>query len=631
MLSRPTPRYAIIAIVLLWVIWALWPTLQFSTLSAEDKELRHTEGTLERLEERTIRLGLDLQGGIHLVLEVDIPTLVRNLAENPDDRLEQILSRTTAEMQASGDDFFDVFERQVAASNLRLIRYFSNYGTKVPDIIAALREEAEDAVNRAREIIANRVDQYGVSEPTIQKAGRRRIIIELAGIQDPAQARELIQSTALLEFYLLHDTTMARDVMLDIDEALKTAGLAGRLEPEDTTTAAIAPTDTTTQPTGLETVLGAEPDTAEEELDILTIADETLEERPFSGYVNAFGDNFVVPARYQYAVESLLERPEVQAAIPEDGRFLWSNRTDPLPRSGLDEDFYTLYYVYHDPGLTGGVITEAQAAIGALGSRAANQPVVNLNMNSEGARIWARLTGANVGRRLAIVLDKRVYLAPEIISKIPDGRTVIEGMDNMEEAKLTAIVLRAGSLPAPVSIIEERTVGPSLGQDSIQMGIRAMLIGGGLVIVFMLIYYRFAGLVATLALLVNLVVVLAALASLRATLTLPGIAGLILTVGMAVDANVLIFERIREELDRGKTIRPAIEAGYSRATITIIDANVTTLIAALVMFQFGTGPIKGFAVTLMFGIVASMFTAIFMTRTIFMSVTQNPKVQTLSI
>ena len=624
-MKRPSLRFAIIGIVFLWVIWAIWPTIEYSTLSDEEKDTRRSEGTLADLEHRIINLGLDLQGGIHLVLEVDIPTLVRTLAENKDARFEQVMARTTEEVLSTDADFFSVFTRQSEGANLRLIRYYSSYGTKVPDIITALRSEADDAVSRALEIIRNRVDQFGVSEPTIQKAGGRRIIIELAGIQDPAQARNLIQSTALLEFNLLQDLSVARDVMLKIDEALASSGAPEELAAGDT---AAAPTDTLED--ALAAVLGGSDDTAAVPGGI-TVSREVLGEHPFTGYIHAAGNDLVVPARYRYTIESLLALPKVQTAIPNDGIFLWSNRAETLPVTGTNEEFYTLYYLYREPGLTGGVITEAKANIGAMGSTAANQPVVNVAMNSDGARTWARLTGANVGRRVALVLDKKVHMAPVIRTKIPGGQTVIEGMESMDEAKLIAIVLRAGSLPAPVDIIEERSIGPSLGQDSIKHGINAALIGGLLVIGFMVFYYKGSGLIATLALSINILVVLAALASLRATLTLPGIAGLILTVGMAVDANVLIFERIREELDKGKSIRAAIDSGYGRATITIIDANVTTILAALVLFQFGTGPIKGFAVTLFWGILASMFTAIFMTRTIFMALTKSPKVKTLSI
>ncbi len=625
MLKRPAPRFAIVTIIFLWVIWALLPTLEYRGLSDQEMDQRRTEGTLADLERRIINLGLDLQGGIHLVLEVDIPTLVRTLAQNRDSRLEEVLSQTAAEVQTTDADFFDALERNVQAHNLRLIRYFSTYGTKAPDIIAALRLEADDAVSRALEIIRNRVDEFGVSEPTIQKSGHRRIIVELAGIKDPERARDLIQNTALLEFNLVQDVTVIQDVILKIDELLQAAGRPTEAASNDVSPETGAVTDE-----GLAAILGVGPDTTQP-LDASILPGEILGEHPFTGYIHAHGSDLVVPARYRYAVETMLSRPDVMANIPNDGAFLWSNRAETIPSTGSDEEFYTLYYLYREPGLTGGVVTEAKANIGGLGSSSSNQPVVNLAMNNEGAKIWARLTGANIGRRVALVLDKKVHMAPVIRGKIPGGSTVIEGLESMDEAKLIAIVLRAGSLPAPVTIIEERSVGPSLGQDSIEKGVRAALIGGLLVIAFIMVYYKGSGLIATLALAFNVLVVLAALASLRATLTLPGIAGLILTVGMAVDANVLIFERIREELDRGKSIRAAIDSGYSRATITIIDANVTTILAALVLFQFGTGPIKGFAITLFWGILASMFTAIFMTRTIFMAFTQSPKVKTLSI
>jgi preprotein translocase subunit SecD len=474
------------------------------------------------------------------------------------------------------------------------------------------------------------VDEFGVSEPNIQRTSGRRIIVELAGIKDPEQARNLIQNTALLEFNLLQDLAIGRDVMLKIDDALLKSGISPDLLAEgDTAGTTPAPTDTAEA--ALSAILGGQDTVASPADQGVIVSEEILAEHPFTGYVQSTGRDLVVPAKYRYAVESLLERPEVRAAIPNDGIFLWSNRAESIPGLGTNEAFYTLYYLYREPGLTGGVITQAKANIGAMGSSAANQPVVNVSMNNEGSRAWARLSGANIGKRVAIVLDKNVFLAPVFRTKIPDGQTVIEGMESMDVAKLIAIVLRAGSLPAPVDIIEERSVGPSLGQDSISNGINAMIIGGLLVIAFIVFYYKGSGLLATLALVFNILVVLAALASLRATLTLPGIAGLILTVGMAVDANVLIFERIREELDKGKSIRAAIDSGYGRATITIIDANVTTILAALVLFQFGTGPLKGFAITLFWGILASMFTAIFMTRTIFIALTQSPKVKTLSI
>ena len=628
MLNRPAPRFFLIGLVLLWVIWRLLPTLEYRALSPEDKEERRIAGTLADLEHKIINLGLDLQGGIHLVLEVDIPTLLRTLADNRDSRLEDLLARTEEEVQITGGDYFDLFAANVAAENLRLIRYYSSYGTKVPDIIQALEEEADDAVARSLEIIRNRVDEFGVSEPTIQKVGGRRIIVELAGIENPEQARGLIQNTALLEFNIVQDAGITGDVLLSIDELLKKSNLA-----LDEIVAAPA-TGTESAPEaddGLAAVLGGGTETPIAASGDPLISSEILRQRPFSGYIHLHGANLVVESRYRYAVDALLARPEVQAGIPADGLFLWSNRTEEIEGPGGTRHFYTLYYLDKEPGLTGGVITEARANIGGLGSTAANQPVVNVEMNKEGARTWARLTGANIGRRVALVLDKKVHMAPEIRNKISGGNTVIEGLDSMDEAKVIAIVLRAGSLPAPVTIIEERSVGPSLGQDSIERGVKAAAIGGLLVILFISFYYKRSGLIATLALVFNILIVLAALASMRANLTLPGIAGLILTVGMAVDANVLIFERIREELDKGKSIRAAIDSGYARATVTILDANITTGVAAVVLFQVGTGPVKGFAITLFWGIIASMFTAIFMTRTIMMARTQSGKLKELSI
>jgi preprotein translocase subunit SecD len=298
---------------------------------------------------------------------------------------------------------------------------------------------------------------------------------------------------------------------------------------------------------------------------------------------------------------------------------------------GTLEMMYSLFLVEDAAELTGGVVEEAKANLGSQGSTSAGQPIVNLTMNSDGARKWSIVTGSNVGRQVALVLDKKVHMAPNIREKISGGSTLIEGFADINEAKDIAIVLRAGALPAPVDIIEERVIGPSLGADSVRSGTLSIIIGLGLVLVFMLIYYRFSGLIADFALIWNIVLVLAVLASLQATLTLPGIAGLILTVGMSIDANVIIFERIREELRKGKTPKAAVKSGYDRALTTIIDANMTTVIAALVLWQFGTGPIKGFATVLFWGILISMFTAIFVTRTIFNSLTSRKGFTKLSI
>jgi SecD/SecF fusion protein len=327
-------------------------------------------------------------------------------------------------------------------------------------------------------------------------------------------------------------------------------------------------------------------------------------------------------------VDSLLSRLEVKALVPSDMELEWGSAY----HNYRGERVKKLYLLKKKPELTGAHLTDAKVTIGrGLDPEIANRPVVNMRLDRRGASIFSRVTGANIERLLAIVLDGNVYSAPRIKSKIPDGRAIITGIGRMTEAKDLAIVLKAGALPAPVNTIEERTVGPSLGEDSIRKGINAAIIGMILVVLFMVFYYKGAGLIADLALVLNLIFVMAALAGLRAALTLPGIAGIILTIGMAVDANVLIFERIREELRAGKTVRVAIDAGYSRAFRTILDANLTTFFTALILYLVGTGPVKGFGTTLMLGIASSMFTAIVVTRVIFDSLTAGREVARLSI
>jgi protein-export membrane protein SecD len=358
-----------------------------------------------------------------------------------------------------------------------------------------------------------------------------------------------------------------------------------------------------------------------------------VEDRPFSSLLRALGNDIGVPEKNIYIVKKILAMEDVQFKLDAaNGQFLLSDAPESFSNiDGGTEKMYRMFYLEGESELTGGVVEKASATIGGTGSSASGQSIVLLDMNSEGAKTWSRVTGGNIGRRVGIVLDKKVHMAPVIRSKISDGGTMIEGFANMDEAKDIAIVLRAGALPVPVDIIEERVVGPSLGADSIAKGTQSVLIGLALVLIFMIVYYRMFGLIADFALIWNIILVLAVLATLDATLTLPGIAAIILTVGMSIDSNVIIFERIREEQRKGKTPRAAIDAGYDRALTTIIDANVTTLVAALVLYQFGTGPIRGFATVLFWGIVISMFTAIFVTRTILNTLTERRGLKTLSI
>ncbi|HIF27353.1 MAG TPA: protein translocase subunit SecD [Candidatus Marinimicrobia bacterium] len=637
-----TPRYIIIGIVLAWALVTLWPSVKYQQLSSEDIEDMRESGTLETLENKIIKQGLDLKGGIYIVLEVDLPTLVTTLAINKDAKFERTVNDVRNILAENPQrKFFTVFTEKISENGLRLPRYYDvDYGAKAEDILNSIREQADDAINRVLEILQNRVDQFGVSEPTIQKQGNRRIIVELAGVQDSERARALLQSTAQLEFFLVKSPEVTNDILSQIDKAVKgdeeLEALAAAVGGEQAQTEDGELAVSNDQTISIRELFGEDGLSSEdaESGDTAVVVDQNIfQERPFSSMLRALGNNIAVPEKNLYAIKKIINKPEVQDKLSlGNGRFLFAPEAESFTtNTGLEEPLVYMYYLEHDADLTGGVIEEANATIGGQGSSAVGQPIVLLDMNSEGAQTWSRITGANIGRRIAIVLDKKVHMAPSIRTKITDGGTLIEGFANMDEAKDIAIVLRAGALPAPVKIIEERIVGPSLGADSVKAGTYSVLLGLALVLVFIPVYYKLSGLIADFALIWNILLVLAVLASLGATLTLPGIAALILTVGMSVDANVIIFERIREELRKGKTPRTAIDSGYARALTTIIDANVTTLVAALVLYQFGTGPIKGFATVLFWGIMISMFTAIFVTRTIFNSFTERRGLNKLSI
>ena len=617
-----TPKYIIIGIMLSWTVYALYPTWQFQNMSEEKKEELRSSGDLEQIESKIIRQGLDLRGGMYIVLEADIPTLVGNLADLKDERLASVIKKANEAAGESNTDFLTQFRQSAELDGIKLSRYYFELGSTLDQILISLEEEAEDAINRVLEILQNRVDQFGVSEPTIQKQGKHRIVVELAGIQDSKRARDLLQSTALLEFYLVKNPSITNEIITLLDNGLK----------KDSTFATNTEDMGNTETEG--TVNNEATNVSElfsNESDTLETVDQLFPDAPFSSLLTALPGDLAVEKKNLYALKNLLNSEKVQSILDKSGgQFLLSNSADDLA-TGTTEEFHRLYFIEKSPELTGGIVEEAKADLGSLGGGSAGQPVVSLTMNSEGSRTWSRVTGSNIGERIAIVLDNKVHMAPSIREKIPGGRTQIEGFSDINEAKDLAIILRAGALPAPVNIIEERIVGPSLGADSISQGTRAVIIGLLCVIVFMVIYYKMAGTIADFALIWNILLVLAILASLQATLTLPGIAGLILTVGMSIDANVIIFERIREELRKGKTPKAAIDSGYDRAITTIIDANVTTLIASLVLYQFGTGPIKGFATVLFWGILISMFTAVFITRTIFSTYISRRSLSTLSI
>ena len=584
-------------------IYSLWPTIKYQLLSDTEKN-NLPKDEVEYLEKNTIKQGLDLKGGIYIVLEVDLPQLVNNLAKNKDKKFDIFLNDLKDGYTNNSVDFFELFDSKATNQDLKLPRYFITYGKTKDQIIEQLQFEANDSINRIIEIIQNRVDQFGVSEPTIQKQGNDRVMIELAGIQDSERARGLLQSTALLELMIVKDVESTNTIIRQIDNLSSSENQIGIKSQNDNAT----------------------------NVGDLFSSDNEVNDLQFSSLLLGIGSDLAVDEENLEQLNSILSQDNVKQLLEATGsNFLFSNSSKTfLNDFGEEEEVYIIYHLANNAELTGGVIENAQVRLSQSGVTA-GQPIVQMEMSSTGSREWARITGANIKKRIAIVLDKKVHMAPVINSQIFGGATVIEGLDSVEEAEDIAIVLRAGALPVPVTIIDQKIVGPSLGADSVRQGTSSILIGLVLVILFIIFYYRMSGFIASFSLIWTLILLLGILALLQATLTLPGIAGLILTVGMSIDANVIIFERIREELRKGKTVRSAIDAGYQRAITTIVDANLTTGIAAGILYQYGTGPIKGFATVLFWGIVVSMFTAIIVTRFLFDFTTSRKNLEKLSI
>lgn len=596
-------------------------------------ELTKIDEKIAKMETKSIKLGLDLQGGTYLVYEIDLPQLMTNLAKETDRTLEEIISETVKRIQTNNLDFFDELRKVFHEKGIAMNRYFGRTRDSDDKIIDDLKKESQDAVERTLEVLRNRIDEFGVSEPSITKQGNQRIVVELAGIQDVNRAKKIIGTTALLEFQLEKDPDVVRSILDDINLAMKKkiAAEKGTAIPDSLTSTANENKIRKNTEVSLKDVFGEssivedKPENKSTTDSTVLVDQEVFQDRPFDALLANLGGSIAVPTKNVRAVERILNSPEIQDVIPDDSEFLLFAK----PTKISDQEYYRLIVVKKAPEITGSMIANASVQIGS--QIQAGQAVVAMELTGEGGKIFSRVTGANINKHMAIVLDGKVVSDPNIQERIPNGRASITGMANMDEAKDLAIVLRAGALPAPIEVIEERTVGPSLGQDSIQKGTYSAILGFVVVIIFMIIYYSLSGVVADIALLLNLIMIMAVLAGFHATLTLPGVAGIILTIGMAVDANVLIFERIREELKNGKTVRAAIDSGYGRAFITILDANVTTLLTALVLYQFGTGPIRGFALTLSIGIVISMFTAIVVTRVIYDYFTNRKTLSKLSI
>jgi preprotein translocase subunit SecD len=532
-----------------------------------------------------------------------------------------MLDQATKEAEANDEPVVDIMVKKLTEANIRISRYFGNVDEDDAKIISNLKDQTVDAVTRAEQILRNRIDQYGVSEPVIQKQGNNRIVVELPGIANEEEARQLIQSTALLEFKLVRDPQYAINLIVKINNSLAGGKIEEDVKPATDTTkttdsTATAKADEKTDSTTVakadsgkknDTAQAAKTDTAQKS------PEQLAKENPILSLISPSEQTgeIYVPASNREKLQRLLNSPISQAILADNDEFLFSNHSF-LTETG--EKIFTLFCVTKNPELTGGVITEA---VGTPDPQGAAGAVVSMTMNSEGSVEWARITGANIDKRCAIVLDGVVYSAPVIRNKITGGRSQIDGMKDLNEAKLLANILNAGAFAAPVEIIEERTVGPSLGEDSITAGLQSVMFGFLLVAMFMIVYYRGAGGIASFALVFVITMIIGTLAAFGATLTLPGIAGIVLTIGMAVDSNVLIYERIREEMALGKTMKASVEGGFAKAGSAIWDSNITTLITSIILYQFGTGPIQGFALTLMIGIITSLFGALVIAKVIF--------------
>lgn len=553
---------------------------------AQTTYVEENAGKIAGLRDRVLNLGLDLQGGMHVTLELATPQLLRELARDYlDADFEAVIISSAAVANENNSDIIDEFASQFQSrdADARLSRYFRSDSDNITrsssnaEIIDYLKNQRNAAVDRAMQIVRNRVDRFGVTEPSIVKQGANRIVVELPGVDDEERVRNLLKGTARLEFRLTADPDELVSSLQRVVEFYTRTGIA-------------------------------EGDSVE------TQTNELLEVFIPQGQSVVFGS---AAARDTAAVIDLIEVPEVLRLLPRDVELLWTSKPEFVAEDRTE--FFSLIGVRRNVEMTGEVITEASPTFDPI----TNEPQVSMTMNRDGASRWARITGANIGRPVAIILDNFVYTYPNVINRINDGRSSITGLGGLQEADDLVNILMSGALPAPLDIVEERVVGPTLGAASISDGLNAITFGLIIVAIFMIFYYHVGGAIADVALITSIFFILGILAAFSATLTLPGMAGIVLTIGMAVDANVLIFDRIREEQRAGKSLMAAIDSGYSNAMSAILDSNVTTFLVAIILYSFGVGPIKGFAVTLMAGIVASLFSAIIITRVIIDYITRD--------
>ena len=615
-----------------------------SLSSEEVYNLGFRKFTFRECQEKEINLGLDLKGGMNVILEISVEDIIKAMANNSKDTtFQKALTLAREYSKESRDDFVTLFGRAFNEidPNAKLAAIFNtielkdkiDFNSTNEDVLKVIRTESKDAIDNSFNILRTRIDRFGVVQPNIQRleGNTGRIMVELPGVKDQERVRDLLQGTANLEFWETYNNTQVYNYLLQANQVIYDIQQAQKdLEKSE---------ESAKQETGEE--VKSEQKESKEELSLLDqiesdstaqdsadLTQNQIAERyplfsvlrpsinPQTG--QPMEGSVIGMAHYSDTakVDQYLHMKQVKAVFPRDMEFKWHVKPYKYDEAGNYYELHAIKVTGRDgkAPLDGDVITDARSEF----DQNSGSAEVTMSMNADGAKTWARLTKNNVGNFIAIVLDNYVYSAPRVTQEITGGRSNISGDFTVNEAKDLANILKSGKLPAPARIIQEEIVGPSLGQEAIDSGLSSFFIAFIIVILYMIFYYsRKAGFVADLALVANMFFILGVLASLGAVLTLPGIAGIVLTIGMSVDANVLIYERIREELAAGKGIKLAVKDGYKNAYSAIIDANVTTLLTAIILYTFGTGPIKGFATTLLVGILTSLFTAIFLTRLIF--------------
>ena len=608
--------------------------------------------TYRECKERELNLGLDLKGGMNVTMEVSVVDLVRSMAgQNANDAtFKKAVDRALELQRNSNKDFVTLFGQAFRETdpNASLAAIFANienqdkikFNSTDDQVIKVLKDEADAAISRSFNIIRTRIDKFGVSQPNIQQLGSGRILVELPGVKEPDRVRKLLQGTAKLEFWETYTFGEVAPGLVNVNKLLsqetKKDSLAKALGvvttgPDSSATATVQPDSAkvdTTAKSSLVDKMGKDT-TAKKDTSAGKSFEEFARENPLfavlfpaDGQVRTQDEKTLVDKQCVVGyslikdtakVNAILAREDVKATLPRDLRLLWTVK----PRSAESPtlELIAIKVTSRDGSapLDGAAISDARQDFGQFNSK----PEISMRMNPDGAKTWKRLTGENIGKSIAIVLDEYVYSFPTVQGEIPGGSSSITGNFEINEAKDLANILKAGKLPAPARIVEEAVVGPSLGSEAINNGLISFLVALLIVFIFMGIYYSKAGLVADIALICNMFFIMGVLASLGAVLTLPGIAGIVLIIALSVDANILIFERIREELRLGKGIRLAVSDGYRHALSSIIDSNVTTLLLGVILYAFGSGPVQGFATTLIIGILCSLFSAIFISRLMF--------------